>query len=80
MEGQKKRWCSGCAKAHAGAVDVSNKKCEGCGLKQPNFVLPSDVKKKRWCRGCAPKAAHASLRRTRADGSLEKEPQATDPP
>ena len=76
----KRRWCAGCAKAHAGAVDVANKKCEGCGLKQPTFVLPSDVKKKRWCRGCAPKAAHASLRRTQAGGSLEKEPQATDPP
>jgi hypothetical protein len=35
----KARWCSGCAKEHAGAVDISHKKCEGCGLKQPHFGL-----------------------------------------
>ena len=47
----KKRWCVGCAKAHAGAVNVS-KKCEGCGLKVPSLGLPSEGKK-RWCAGCA---------------------------
>ena len=30
------RWCSGCAKGHAGAVDVASKKCEGCGLEPPS--------------------------------------------
>ena len=25
----KRRWCSGCAKGHAGAVNIINKKCEG---------------------------------------------------
>jgi hypothetical protein len=29
-----------------------HKKCEGCGLKQPNFGLPAEGKK-RWCAGCA---------------------------
>jgi hypothetical protein len=48
---KKKRWCSGCAKAHAGAED-SNKKCEGCQLKRPNFGLPAEGKA-RWCSGCA---------------------------
>ena len=48
----KKRWCNDCAKGHAGAVDVQNKKCEGCGLTQPNFGLPADGKA-RWCFGCA---------------------------
>jgi hypothetical protein len=48
----KKRWCGGCAKAHAGAVDVHSKKCEGCGLKKPIFGLPAE-EKKRWCSGCA---------------------------
>jgi hypothetical protein len=33
-------------------VDVGNKKCEGCGLKRPNFGLPLDGKR-RWCGGCA---------------------------
>jgi hypothetical protein len=46
------RWCSGCAKGHAGAVDVVSKKCEGCGLKQPHFGLPAEGRK-RWCSGCA---------------------------
>ena len=52
MADGKKRWCAGCAKAHAGAVNVSKKKCEGCQLKQPNFGLPAEGKK-RWCAGCA---------------------------
>ena len=51
MEG-KKRWCGGCAKAHAGAEDLSNKKCEGCGLKGASLGLPAEGKK-RWCSGCA---------------------------
>jgi hypothetical protein len=33
-------------------VDVVNKKCEECQLKQPTFGLPSD-RTKRWCSGCA---------------------------
>ena len=33
-------------------MDVGKKKCEGCGLKQPNFGLPAEGKK-RWCAGCA---------------------------
>ena len=49
---RKKRWCAGCAKGHAGAVDVYNKKCEGCQLKAPSFGLPSEGKA-RWCSGCA---------------------------
>ena len=53
----KKRWCSGCAKAHAGAVDVRDKKCEGCQLKGPRFGLLAEGKKVRWCTGCAPKGA-----------------------
>ena len=51
----KARWCSGCAKAHAGAEDLIHKKCESCGLKSANFGLPSDGAKRRWCSGCAPK-------------------------
>ena len=46
------RWCGGCAKGHAGAVDISHKKCEDCGLKQPHFGLPAEGKT-RWCCGCA---------------------------
>ena len=48
----KARWCSGCAKAHAGAVDIRKEKCEGCGLKHSNFGLPAEGKR-RWCAGCA---------------------------
>ena len=48
----KRRWCGGCAKAHAGAVDVSSKKCEDCELSQPNFGLPAEGTT-RWCGGCA---------------------------
>jgi hypothetical protein len=46
------RWCGGCANAHAGAVDVDRKKCEGCQLKLPSFGLPAEGKR-RWCSGCA---------------------------
>ena len=49
----KTRWCGGCAKGHAGAVNVASKKCEGCGLKQPSFGLPAEGKRLRWCAGCA---------------------------
>ena len=28
------------------------KMCEGCGLKQPHYGLPTE-RKKRWCFGCA---------------------------
>ena len=48
----KKRWCSGCAKGHAGAVGVKAKQCEGCQLKQPTFGLPAEGKKRR-CFGSA---------------------------
>ena len=51
----KARWCSGCAKGHAGAEDVltsHSKKCEGCQLKRSNFGLPAEGKA-RWCSGCA---------------------------
>jgi hypothetical protein len=47
-----KRWCSGCAKGHAGAVDFKNKTCEDCAVKQPAFGLPPD-RTRRWCSGCA---------------------------
>jgi hypothetical protein len=33
-------------------LDLVNKKCEGCQLKQAHFGLLSDGKK-RWCGGCA---------------------------
>ena len=76
----KKRWCSGCAKAHVGAVDVVSKKCEGCGLKHPNYGLPSEGTRKRWCLGCAPKVAVASGRRRKAEDLLwANKPKAADP-
>ena len=46
------RWCSGCAKGQAGAVNVVSKKCEGCQLTQAHFGLPAEGKA-RWCGGCA---------------------------
>ena len=49
----KSRWCAGCAKGHAGAVDLANKKCEGCQLKRSSFGLLAEGKKRRWCAGCA---------------------------
>jgi hypothetical protein len=54
----KARWCTGCAKAHTGAVNVVNKKCEDCQLKLPSFGLPSEGtsvrdRKVRWCSGCS---------------------------
>ena len=35
-----------------GAVNVSNKMCEGCQLKRPTYGLPAE-RKKRWCGVCA---------------------------
>ena len=52
VEGKKKRWCSGCSKAHAGAVSLQQH-CEDCGLKQPTFGLEAEGKKRRWCSGCS---------------------------
>ena len=81
----KVRWCSGCAKGHAGAVDLNHKntkKCEGCGLKDPSLSLPSEGKKRRWCTDCAPVAArHGRRGRGRlAAKNKPKKPKATDPP
>jgi hypothetical protein len=47
------RWCGGCAKAHAGAVNIVSQKCEGCQLKLASFGLPAEGKNRRWCAGCA---------------------------
>jgi hypothetical protein len=52
LVGGKRQWCSGCAKAHDGAVDVVSKMCEDCKLKHPKFGLVAEGKK-RWCFGCA---------------------------
>ena len=50
--GKVRRWCAGCAKAHAGAVDVTHRKrCEDCGLKPRSYGLPADGKY-RWCGRC----------------------------
>ena len=49
---KKKRWCTRCAKGHAGAVNMAQKQCEECGLRQASSGLPSDLQK-RWCAGCA---------------------------
>jgi hypothetical protein len=76
----KVRWCSGCAKGHAGVVNVKGKKCEGCQVKYPRFGLPDGGKKRRWCGDCAPQAARAGGRRTQAGGTAQEEPKATDPP
>ena len=75
----KARWCSGCAKGHAGAVDVNNKKCEGCQLKHANFGLPAEGNKRRWCGDCAPKGAQRPGR-TQVESSPQKKRVATDPP
>jgi hypothetical protein len=63
------RWCGGCAKAHAGAVDVKHKKCEGCKLKLPSFGLPGKGKKQRWCGDCVPKGAHDGGGHTQVESS-----------
>ena len=86
---RKSRWCAGCAKGRAGAVNLNHlknaKMCEGCGLKTPSLSLPSEKKKRRWCSDCAPQAANSdtvqpSGRRKKAEGSPQKKPKATDPP
>ena len=41
-EGGRRRWCGGCAKAHAGARDVVSRRCEDCALKVPSFGLPAE--------------------------------------
>jgi hypothetical protein len=33
--------------------NATKRKCEDCGLVQPNFGLPSEGEKKRWCGPCA---------------------------
>ena len=60
----RERWCSGCAKAHAGAQNMRSRlKCEDCVLKQPSFGLPAEGRT-RWCGGCA--KAHAGARDMRS--------------
>jgi hypothetical protein len=78
----KRRWCGGCAKGHAGAVDIQSKKCEDCELKRANFGLPAEGRA-RWCGGCAKGHAGAvgSLQwRTQVGGSPQKKRKATGPP
>ena len=71
---RKKRWCGGCAKVHAGAVDCRTKMCEDCHAKPAGLVLPSDEKKtRRWCGACAvahPGAVRASHGRVEPFSSL----------
>jgi hypothetical protein len=51
---KKKRWCSGCAKGHEGAVNLHSKLCEGCGQKRAvHEGLPAEGEKRRWCSSCA---------------------------
>ena len=69
----KKRWCSGCAKAHVGVVDLNTKKCEGCGLTRPKFGLPAEGKK-RWCAGCAKGHAGAVDVNKKCEGCQVKQP------
>ena len=56
----KKRWCGGCAKAHAGAELKTgyNKMCESCVLKKAHYGLPMEGTR-RWCMACA--QPHAGL-------------------
>ena len=60
--GRKPQWCSGCAKGHAGAVEVVDKKCadcKRCKLMAPTFGLMSEIGKlggfgrRRWSTACA---------------------------
>jgi hypothetical protein len=55
--------------------------CADCGLKQPNFGLPSD-EKKRWCDGCAKAHVGAvdipNLKRLKAVGSKKKKEACVD--
>lgn len=62
-EGRKVRWCHGCAKAHAGAVNKRKKMCEGCGVKSGSYGDPNpEDRRKRWCSGCARQHPEAVLK------------------
>ena len=62
-EGRKVRWCHGCAKAHAGAVNKHKKMCEGCGVKSGIYGDPDpEDRRKRWCTGCAHQHPEAVLK------------------
>jgi len=60
---QNRRWCGPCARVgHPEAINLSEQKCEICGLKQASFVLPPSTRK-QWCAGCAGAAiTHARAR------------------
>ena len=46
--------CNDYAKAHVGAVGMSNtRKREECKRRWPTFGVPGETKKYRWCSGCA---------------------------
>jgi hypothetical protein len=48
----KKRWCTGCAKAHhPETVDLRTGVCEDCKVNAPSRGLADG--KKRWCAGCS---------------------------
>ena len=49
-------WCSQCAKAHEGAVNLCGKRCEDCRETRVCYGLPAE-KKMRWCSPCG--QAHA---------------------
>jgi hypothetical protein len=68
----KARWCSGCAKAHTGAVDIRHPKCESCGLKEARLGLPSEPKKRRWCGDCAQAARKAATKKPSKLGRILK--------
>ena len=40
---------------------AQRKKCEGCGLKQPNYGLPAEGRR-RWCSGCAAAEGRGAVR------------------
>ena len=59
----RKRWCSKCASAHAGARDLVHAPCVDCGLKRPSWGLPPAkgcFPRRIWCAGCA--RTHAGAR------------------
>jgi hypothetical protein len=71
--GTSRRWCSGCAKAHKGAVFHHVSRCVDCKEKTPYCGLPTDVlpngtKSRKWCIECAKKHPGAVDRR----GSVKK--------
>ena len=57
---RRRRWCATCAKAHAGARDLTFRRCEDCGLKQPSYGLIEEGLRRRWCSRCA--GAHEGAR------------------